>query len=559
MQTKDGKKWDGNVPTNYKIKTKGEGVDGEEDKNLGRWINRQRSLYQAGKLKDDRRVQLEEIGLKWAVLSTTSWHTMYDALCKFAIAKRTIDESGHWDGNVPAGYETDDKPPKKLGRWINRQRSAFANKKLKKEFVEKLQKSGMKWTASDSKKDIENDVLIRQRILVQAQRGVVRPTPQIIRSGMTGARPIGVVSSSIRVPGTAPRAIPGAVKFSSVLQQKGHPSIVSKVGAQKVVLPARAIVSAQGGRATKVIIPARSVNVSASKVIIPARSLAQHAAANASKVVIPARSAGLASKVIIPARSLAQSVGNVSRVPARSGTQMQMGLKRAVVPVVVSSGSIVSTQLVSTQAAITVKTAVAPLVIPSGSVAFTHPVSTKATIPVKTAVSTSKIVPARSVTAITVPSQLPLSARPSLLTATGKLLSQQIPVASTGLQRNVVAKTAGTASAARVNPASNYRAPALTKAGQVQTTLSVVTGKNSQQISVVSQNSSAALPRQTPIKIDRVQTATTALPQISAVAQKNSTTPPLQVSENTSSASNPVKIEATQVPASAEVSQTSST
>lgn len=26
----------------------------DEDKNLGRWVNRQRSLYQAGKLREDR-------------------------------------------------------------------------------------------------------------------------------------------------------------------------------------------------------------------------------------------------------------------------------------------------------------------------------------------------------------------------------------------------------------------------------------------------------------------------------------------------------------------------
>ena len=57
-KTKDGQPWDGNVPTNYKIKgSAGEnGGDGEDDKNLGRWINRQRSLYQSGRLRKDRQV-----------------------------------------------------------------------------------------------------------------------------------------------------------------------------------------------------------------------------------------------------------------------------------------------------------------------------------------------------------------------------------------------------------------------------------------------------------------------------------------------------------------------
>jgi hypothetical protein len=151
-KTKDGKAWDGNVPTNYKIKTSRR-ADGseikDEDKNLGRWINRQRSLFQAGKLKSERKKLLEDIGLKWAVLSTTSWHTMSDALCDYVENKRNADPNSKWDGNVPAGYETEDK--KKLGRWVNRQRQAYANKKLKKEFVDNLEELGLKWVAFDSK------------------------------------------------------------------------------------------------------------------------------------------------------------------------------------------------------------------------------------------------------------------------------------------------------------------------------------------------------------------------------------------------------------------------
>lgn len=53
-KTKDGQEWDGNVPTNYKIKGSTDDENDGEEKNLGRWINRQRSLYQAGKLRKDR-------------------------------------------------------------------------------------------------------------------------------------------------------------------------------------------------------------------------------------------------------------------------------------------------------------------------------------------------------------------------------------------------------------------------------------------------------------------------------------------------------------------------
>lgn len=136
---------DGNVPTNYKIKSNiaiGSGDD--EEKNLGRWVNRQRSLFQAGKLKEDRQRDLERIGLKWSVLLTTSWSTMYESLCEYADEKRRHCPGG-WDGNVPANYKTRSNPPLSLGRWVNRQRSAHAKGRLKEEYVRKLEEMGLKW------------------------------------------------------------------------------------------------------------------------------------------------------------------------------------------------------------------------------------------------------------------------------------------------------------------------------------------------------------------------------------------------------------------------------
>lgn len=62
-QTKDGKKWDGNVPTNYKIKYSPDGTEYVEEKNLGRWINRQRSLFQANRLRKDRQLVSNVFGV----------------------------------------------------------------------------------------------------------------------------------------------------------------------------------------------------------------------------------------------------------------------------------------------------------------------------------------------------------------------------------------------------------------------------------------------------------------------------------------------------------------
>lgn len=145
-QTKDGRPWDGNVPTNYKIKsnTPGGGAE-DEEKNLGRWINRQRSLFQAGKLKKERQLDLERIGLKWSVLLTTSWTTMYDGLCAFVEARRKQSPTGVWDGDVPPNYKTNTNPPLSLGRWVHRQRSAQAKGQLKEDQVQKLEMLGLKW------------------------------------------------------------------------------------------------------------------------------------------------------------------------------------------------------------------------------------------------------------------------------------------------------------------------------------------------------------------------------------------------------------------------------
>eukprot|EP00536_Pseudo-nitzschia_multiseries_P007419 jgi/Psemu1/195655/e_gw1.175.46.1 len=118
--------------------------DDDEDKNLGRWVNRQRSMFQAGKLRKDRQLALEKIGLKWSMLATTSWESMFETLCEYIKEKQK--GGNEWDGNVPANYRTEDNPPRALGRWINRQRSAYGKSKLKPEYVAKLNEIGLKWS-----------------------------------------------------------------------------------------------------------------------------------------------------------------------------------------------------------------------------------------------------------------------------------------------------------------------------------------------------------------------------------------------------------------------------
>lgn len=72
---------------------------------------------------------------------------MYETLLEYIKEREEFD--GGWDGNVPANYKTNDVPPKALGRWINRQRTAHQKSKLKKEFVDKLNEIGLKWSVHE--------------------------------------------------------------------------------------------------------------------------------------------------------------------------------------------------------------------------------------------------------------------------------------------------------------------------------------------------------------------------------------------------------------------------
>jgi len=137
-------KWNGNVPSSYQIK-KRPNDKGGEDKLLGRWVNRQRSLYHSGKLRKDRQLALEKVGLKWSMQVSNSWDTMFEAL-KVYIDDCKANKGGKWDGNVVATYKTDDDPPLSLGRWVNRVRSAHARNTLKKEQFERLNALGLKWS-----------------------------------------------------------------------------------------------------------------------------------------------------------------------------------------------------------------------------------------------------------------------------------------------------------------------------------------------------------------------------------------------------------------------------
>ncbi|OIO66646.1 MAG: hypothetical protein CO186_10410 [Zetaproteobacteria bacterium CG_4_9_14_3_um_filter_49_83] len=108
----------------------------ESECNLGRWAATQRRTLKAGKMLDQRKQLLDEIGFDWNPLETT-WNTRFNAYKSF-VAKHQRDPS------------LLGKPEeRKLALWVNVQRTAFANKKVTPERVELLNNAGFKWVPFD--------------------------------------------------------------------------------------------------------------------------------------------------------------------------------------------------------------------------------------------------------------------------------------------------------------------------------------------------------------------------------------------------------------------------
>jgi Helicase associated domain len=96
--------------------------------------------------------------------------------------KKTEDGT-EWDGNVPANYRTMDNPPRALGRWINRQRSAYGKDKLKKEYVDKLNTIGLKWSVHERRPGTYPDTPGSAVISAPSSGTDSSPVPNQIPSG----------------------------------------------------------------------------------------------------------------------------------------------------------------------------------------------------------------------------------------------------------------------------------------------------------------------------------------------------------------------------------------
>jgi hypothetical protein len=70
-----------------------------EGKALGRWVNNQRSAKTKGTLKPEREEKLLSTGMRWSIISTSSWQDMMNELLLY-IEEKVRVQSFSSRGNV---------------------------------------------------------------------------------------------------------------------------------------------------------------------------------------------------------------------------------------------------------------------------------------------------------------------------------------------------------------------------------------------------------------------------------------------------------------------------
>jgi len=115
-------------------------VPASRDKQLARWIAKQRENYKNDLIPSERIQQLEEIGFNWKPRATISWEENWNKLKEFK------ELNGHC--NVPA------KVDKRLNTWVHNQRQAQKEGKLSQERVYKLEELGLQLKCSTASKPL---------------------------------------------------------------------------------------------------------------------------------------------------------------------------------------------------------------------------------------------------------------------------------------------------------------------------------------------------------------------------------------------------------------------
>ncbi|HDY67604.1 MAG TPA: hypothetical protein ENH85_07425, partial [Candidatus Scalindua sp.] len=117
---------DCNVPKNWTV-----------NKQLAKWVSRQRAYYRNKKLSNDCIKHLEDIGFVWDPL-VSQWKEM------FALLKEYKDKHGNY--NVPQKWTGN----RQLGSWVSSQRAYYRDKKLSNDKIKHLEEIGFEWDIYES-------------------------------------------------------------------------------------------------------------------------------------------------------------------------------------------------------------------------------------------------------------------------------------------------------------------------------------------------------------------------------------------------------------------------
>lgn len=102
---------------------------------LGRWLRTVKNNYTLGVLPEEKKKQLESIGMEWDSVKDRTWAMFFE------LAKEYYQKYGNLNVNIK--YATEDGV--KLGIWISSQRYAYSKNKLSEERIHRLESIGMSW------------------------------------------------------------------------------------------------------------------------------------------------------------------------------------------------------------------------------------------------------------------------------------------------------------------------------------------------------------------------------------------------------------------------------
>ncbi len=111
--------------------------DWKENQKLARWVSAQRLDYGRGDLSLERKTKLDEIGFDWS-LGLPTWDDRFAELCAY--------KERFCNTLVPVKWPENPL----LGRWVSAQRYKHTARKLRKEFVDRLNAIGFEWRAPNA-------------------------------------------------------------------------------------------------------------------------------------------------------------------------------------------------------------------------------------------------------------------------------------------------------------------------------------------------------------------------------------------------------------------------